>query len=260
LPPLQNIDSQQVHFWHAFVAEQSVGDHAAGYLDLLTAQEREQHQRFYFDKDRDRYLITRVLVRTALSRYAPIEPRDWSFESNAYGRPRIANKHVLARRLRFNISHTDSLIVLAIAVDRDIGVDVESTARRAPLEVAERFFSQQEATALRRLPASAQAHRFWELWTFKESYIKARGMGLSLSLEKFSFHLDSGTDVQIAFEKSIDDSPSHWDFWQLKPDADHLVALCLARTLAGPVEFTCCKFTPSQAVTFASTITRCSTK
>lgn len=258
LPPLQ-IDAQKVHLWHAFVAEQDLGRHAMPYFDLLSAQEREQHRRFYFEKDRNRYLVTRALVRTVLSRYASVGARDWRFETNAYGRPHIANSNPQASRLRFNTSHTDSLVVLALTADRDIGVDVESTSRTAPLDVADRFFSPREAVALRQLPAQAQALRFWDLWTFKESYIKARSMGLSIPLERFSFYFSDAASVEISFEEGLGDSPSRWDFWQFKPDAEHLVAVCLARTSAEPIEFVCRRFVPSPGVdALASTITRSS--
>jgi 4'-phosphopantetheinyl transferase len=259
LPSPQALDPLQVHLWHAFVPEQDVGRFAANYLDMLTAQEREQHRRFRFARDRDRYLVTRALIRTVLTLYAPVEARDWRFETNAYGRPQIANDKLLARRIRFNISHSDSLVVIAIGVDRDIGVDVENTQRDAPLEVADRFFSHQEVLSLRQLPTFEQPQRFWDLWTLKESYIKARGMGLSLPLGKFSFSFDHGTDMAIAFEDGFGDSPDSWVFFQLRPNANHLVSLCLARTCASLVELTCFRFAPpSHVAIFPSMITRCS--
>lgn len=238
--PLDELPApHQVHLWHAFTPQQ---DEALNLrqLSLLTPEERTRMARFHFEKDQHRYLITRALVRTVLSRYAPIEPAGWTFEPGPHGRPYITNPHPLAQKLRFNLSHTDGLVVLAVTTGREVGVDTESMVRSAPLEVADRFFSRQEAQALRALPDAEQAHRFWELWTFKESYIKARGMGLSLPLNKFSFQLDQQARVDIGFEEGLDDSPAHWRFWQFRPNANHLVALCLgASTTTAPVEFSC---------------------
>lgn len=228
----------QVHLWHAFTPQQDEALNALQ-LGLLTPEERTRMARFHFERDRHRYLITRALVRTVLSRYAPIAPADWIFEPGPHGRPYITNLHPLAQQLRFNLSHTDGLVVLAVTTGREVGVDTESTARTAPLEVADRFFSRQEAQALRALPAAEQAHRFWELWTFKESYIKARGLGLSLPLSKFSLQLDADARVDIGFDDGLDDSPARWRFWQLRPDADHLVALCLEASTTERVEFSC---------------------
>src|SRR5437763_959951 len=82
---------------------------------------------FHFARDRRRYLVTRALVRTVLSRYMDIAPREWAFAVNDYGRPLITNAAAAARQISFNVSHTDSLIILAIAQGHELGVDVENT-------------------------------------------------------------------------------------------------------------------------------------
>ncbi len=247
----------QVHLWHAFVPQRDDALNTRQ-LGLLTAPERERLQRFHFEKDRHRYLITRALVRTVLSRYAPIAPADWAFETGPQGRPQITNPHPLAQELCFNLSHSDGLVVLAVTSGREVGVDTESTARQAPLEVADRYFSRREAQALRALPASAQAHRFWELWTFKESYIKARGMGLTLPLDQFSLELETSARAGVSFEAGIADAPARWHFWQLRPDAEHLVAVCLESTSAAePTEFICRTAAPLKGeAPLAFTVTR----
>lgn len=253
------IDPRQVHLWHLRVPEQDDAACEKAIMALLTPEEREKHGRFHFARDRRRYLMTRGLIRTLLSRYAPVEPRDWIFENNAYGRPRIVNALPQARRLRFNLSHSASLVVAALTVEREVGVDVEHTARNAPLDVAEHFFSAKEAQALKQLPASLQPSRFWDLWTLKESYIKARGMGLSIPLDRFSFGLDEGDGTTIAFEHDLDgDSPGRWRFWRMQPDDAHAVALCLERTAAEEVQLVYFRATPLLASVeeFRGTVTR----
>lgn len=236
--PSEHLAPHQVHLWCAAVPGAEVPHLHPRYAELMAPHEVAQHKRFMFDKDKRRYLTTRALVRTVLSRYAPVAPQDWAFEPNEYGRPAIANADEAARRLRFNVSHTDGLVVLGITSGREIGVDTESVQRQAPLDVADRFFSARESSALRALPAPLQAARFWDLWTFKESYIKARGMGLSLPLDGFSFLLDDAARVAISFEPHLDDDPARWAFWQFRPDASHLLAVCLARDGGPAPEFT----------------------
>ena len=152
------IDAHQVHLWHLYVPEQDdPADHHAvnhALMALLTPEEREKHGRFHFARDRRRYLMTRGLIRSLLSRYVPqVAPADWRFENNEYGRPRIADAPAQARHIRFNISHSASLVVTAVAAEREVGVDVEHTTRNAPLEIAGHFFSPKEAQALQQLPA-----------------------------------------------------------------------------------------------------------
>ena len=233
------LTSGEIHLWLADYA--AIGDerlHAA-YRELLSAEEKAQEPRFYFERDRRRYLVTRALVRTVLSRYAPIDPRDWVFSANRYGRPEIANAEVRDASLSFNISHTHSLIVLGVTRERALGVDVENVAARAvSTDIADRFFAPAEVAELNRVPRHRQQDRFFEYWTFKESYIKARGMGLSLPLDKFSFHYPDEAAVAIAIDSELADHAQRWQFWQFRPSPEYLVAICAERTGAAPPRIT----------------------
>jgi len=201
---------------------------------LLSDQEKQQETRFYFEKDRRRYLLTRALVRTVLSHYEPVPPKDWIFSVNAYGRPEVANTAVGNVRPSFNISHTDSLIVLGVTKSRALGLDVENVrARKVSLDIADQFFSPTEIAALAVVPPSRQQDRFFEYWTFKESYIKARGMGLSIPLDKFSFRYPDDGAVQIAIHPELRDDAERWQFWQFRPTPEYLVAVCAERVEIG---------------------------
>jgi 4'-phosphopantetheinyl transferase len=202
---------------------------ATQYRSLLTPNELAQHARFCFEKDRHRYLVTRALAREVLSRYAPVDPRDWRFEADRYGKPCIVGPAGFATPIAFNISHTDGLVIVGVTSRRALGVDVECMQRHAVLEVADRYFSAPEVRFLRRLPVRMQALRFWELWTLKESYIKARGMGLSIPLDQFAFDLDA-PHIAIEFEPGFDDLPSRWQFRQMRLTPHHMLALCIAAT------------------------------
>ena len=194
---------------------------------ILTDSERQQHGRFHFAKDRHRYLVTRLLIRHVLSRYVPIKPQDWRFEATHYGKPFITNVHPVAQDLSFNISHSDSVVVVAIAHQRSIGIDIEDLSRKAPLEVADHFFSPYEVRQLRALPSAQQPRRFFDLWTLKESYIKARGKGLSIPLDQFSFSLDPQPYLAASFDSGLDEAPQRWAFWQWCPSNISLAALCV---------------------------------
>jgi 4'-phosphopantetheinyl transferase len=220
----------EIHLWLAFHDEINEESLLSAYRELLDDAEKEQEPRFYFARDRRRYLITRALVRTVLSRYIAVQPKEWVFSKNAYGRPDIVNAQARESCLLFNISHTHSLIVLAVTKSRALGVDVENfRARAAPIDVADRYFARQEVAALATMPPHQRQYRFFEYWTFKESYIKARGMGLSLPLDKFSFHYPDEHAVEIAIDPELGDEPARWQFWQLRPRPQYLVAICAER-------------------------------
>jgi 4'-phosphopantetheinyl transferase len=220
----------KVQLWFAFcdqIAEQRL---LADYRRLLVEEERQKEARFHFARDRQRYLITRALVRTVLSRYAAVTPQDWRFTADAYGRPQIVNEHTAARRISFNVAHTRSLVVLGVSCERALGVDTEDVAtRRADLQIADRYFSADEVAQLRATPPELQQARFFEYWTLKESYIKARGLGLSLPLEQFGFDLSQPHRVRIRFHPPLLDEPSRWTFWLLRAGSDHYVTVCAER-------------------------------
>ena len=217
----------EIHLWLAFTGD-IAEDTLRAHRELLSEEELAQEARFRFEKDRRRYRITRLLVRTTLSRYASIDPCAWRFEANPYGRPEIANAE--AKDMTFNVSHTHGLVVLGVTRHRALGVDVENFhAHEASIDIAQHFFAPQEVEALEAVPAGEQRYRFFEYWTFKETYIKARGMGLSLPLDKFHFHFPHDRGVAITIEPELADDAARWQFWQFRPRPEYLVAICAER-------------------------------
>jgi len=222
--------SGDVHLW--WIQPSAVGAaELERFRGWMTQDERERGARFVFEHLRRDFAITRGLVRSTLSRYAPVAPAEWRFEANAYGRPHVVAPAAGAD-LHFNISHTRDFIVCAVAERYGIGVDVEDVTRKTEtVAIADRFFSPSEFQELRRLPADRQRERFFHYWTLKESYIKARGMGLSLPLDQFSFHFDaSDGPIHISFGEAIRDQPDRWQFALFRPTADHQLAVAVERS------------------------------
>lgn len=201
------------------------------YLPLLSPDEHARMARFVFERDRHRFLLTRALVRTMLSRYASaVPPAAWQFTANIHGRPEILDRPAGVPDLRFNISHTDGLIACAVTIGREVGVDVEHAGRRLTHDVAARFFAPAEVAHLQALPEDEQARVFFDYWTLKEAYIKARGFGLALPLGDFAFHLSPDRAPAITFEPSLPDDPATWQFEQGWPTPHHRLGLAIRRT------------------------------
>jgi 4'-phosphopantetheinyl transferase len=137
------------------------------YRGLLNETEREQEQRFHFARDRRRYLVTRALLRSVLSRYVPIEPAQWTFSTNPYGRPHPTNPEALDAGLSFNVSHTAGTIALGVTRFCRLGVDIENFGfRDISLNLARSYFAPHEAKAVAEAPESERRDRFFEYWTF----------------------------------------------------------------------------------------------
>jgi len=220
------LEPGEVHVWYVLTDEVADPALLAAYERLLRGDELARHRRLMIDRVRHEHLLTRALARTCLSRYTQVPPEAWAFEVNRWGRPEIADP-ADARWLRFNLSNTQGMVACAVARGLDVGVDVEYVERRTtPLEIADRFFSSHEVAALHRLEGEhAQRERFFDYWTLKESYIKARGMGLAIPLGDFSFHLDDDPQtVRISFAPTLEDDPSSWTFWRARPTPLHRIA------------------------------------
>jgi 4'-phosphopantetheinyl transferase len=197
---------------------------------LLTSEEAARGARFVRPRDREAFVLARALVRTQLSRYAPTAPADWRFMTNAHDCPFVVDAQAGSPPLHFNLSHTDGLVAVAIVRGHRVGVDVEDVTRAVLEAVPERHFAPDEVRDLRRLPADEQPRVFFDYWTLKEAYIKARGMGLALPLDQFAFALHAGTTPTIRFAPGFDDLPSRWQFRQAWPTPAHRLALAIERT------------------------------
>ena len=201
---------------------------------ILTDDEWDRCQRFAYAEGLRERLAARFMVRSVLSRYAPVDPRDWQFVENAHGRPEVAMP-LDAAHLRFNLSHADGVVIMVVSAHYEVGVDVERLGRRARLAIAERFFAPSEVDALRALPEPQQPRRFLEYWTLKESYIKARGAGMSLPLDQFAFDVATPGRPAIRFADGFDDDPAAWQFDRIFVGSEHLVAVATRRGHDAPV-------------------------
>lgn|GEM_PF-4971709 len=124
------INPDEVQLWYAYDEEIAEGNLLGQHYGLLSAEEREQQQRFHLAKHRHQYMITRALARTVLSAYTDgIVPSAWKFQKNAFNKPYIASSP-LPLPLRFNLSHTEKMVVMAVTLDREVGVDVEFLLRK----------------------------------------------------------------------------------------------------------------------------------
>jgi len=231
----------EVRVWTVFSDEVRDPELLAAYETLMNEEERAREQRYRFERGRHECRVTRALVRTTLSRYADVPPEGWTFVLNRYGRPSITPGQC-ELPLRFNLAHTRGLIACAVTLEHDIGVDVECLDRRSDtVALADHFFSASEVADLHALPEDRQHERFFHYWTLKESYIKARGMGLAIPLDQFAFHLDDDllgdevpgdnqivagkAPIRISFDPRLDDDPKAWTFELHAPTQRHRLAV-----------------------------------
>lgn len=231
-------NASALQLWCAF--PEDLFDPAAAEVcaELLNQEERARWQRFRPEHRRREYLATHALARSALSFYRPVAPRDWRFVTNAYGKPSPAPEC----GLRFNLSNSPGLAV-CLVVDAsgevgpaEVGVDVEAWKRADEIVTVEyKVFSAPELAQLDALPETEKPDRYLSLWTLKEAYIKARGMGLALPLREISFLFDDAGAVRLEVSDGVDEDASRWRFRCLDY-AGHRIAMAWEGAAARELE------------------------
>jgi 4'-phosphopantetheinyl transferase len=175
----------------------------------------------------------RALIRLALSRHAEVAPERWVF-ARVRGRPQVAAP-AEGRPLRVSVSHTRGLVACAVARGCEVGVDVEWCGR--PLEalaLAERFFAPEEAHTLRELPEAARAERFLVLWTAKEAFVKARGEGITLGLERVRVSGVESAAPRLILDPSLGERGEDWQLHLARPSRAHQLAVAVRRAPCAP--------------------------
>ncbi len=224
---VDEINAASIYIKYVSLSQVPDNEKLVHYNDFLSFDERVRMMQFRSQSDQIRFLITRALIRTLLSQCVDTHPKQWRFEPDQYGKPRVVTNDPFIHRLSFNISHTKGGVVAAIGLDRALGIDVENVRlNRATTEVVNRFFAPFEIQQFFELPESERLEFFFQIWTLKESYIKARGIGLALALEKIGFYFKHGKFVKLALDPEIQDSSEGWIFQQFRPTSDHIIALC----------------------------------
>ena len=219
------IDSE-IHLWHRNHGDFSLDALQGECLHWLTDRELLRYHRFYFDRHRKQLLLGRFLIRSVLSQYLQdLAPQQWCFVQNDHGKPAL-DPAQNSLGVYFNLSHSGDKLVLAISTIESIGVDIESTDKpRKVTRIAERFFSQAEIADLLGLNADQQLHRFYQLWTLKEAYIKSCGLGLAIPLRQFSYSFPEVDRIEITFETERSDDANLWQVWQFDLSSNYQLSL-----------------------------------
>jgi 4'-phosphopantetheinyl transferase len=216
--------SGEIHWWFSLVGEPLPGVATEGEQEVLSAEEREQRASFLHEEDRKLYAEAHLLLRFAISQYCEEDPARLRFKNGDFGRPEI-DCSTSGPRLRFSLSHTKNLATCAIVLEDDIGVDAERNVGRLFPEVNE-MFALPEQVDLAARPMQAQRAGFFEYWTLKESYLKARGLGIQVPLDSFWFS-KTNDRWSLRCPPNVDDSPNSWTFEAFAPTRTHLAALAI---------------------------------
>jgi 4'-phosphopantetheinyl transferase len=221
LPSSVKLARDEVHSWCASLDVPP--ETSARLYATLTPDERTRSARFHFKRDQQRFIVARGVLRDLLGRYLQTQPSQISFVYNAFGKPDLGPE--FASRLKFNLSHSAGLALIAITNASNVGVDLEYIqAQSEHADIAQCFFSAAEVDYLSALPGHLFAEAFFGCWTKKEAYLKACGEGLAIPLDSFSVPLT--TDPA----QSPVDRCDGWSLYTLRPAPGYAGALAIEGT------------------------------
>jgi len=212
------LEINQVDVWRA---DLELGSPDLYHLQkTLSPDELDRAARFHFPKDQQRFIAARGVLRDILARYLGRSPAELHFSYGPFGKPSLASD-CAADSLQFNLSRSGSIALYAVARQREVGIDLERIQPElAEEKIAEEFFSRNEVIKLRSLPSSARLQAFFNCWTRKEAYVKARGAGLQIPLDSFDVSL--APDEQAAF---LSEGEFGWSLRALLLDPDYAAAI-----------------------------------
>jgi 4'-phosphopantetheinyl transferase len=215
--------ANEVHVWRVSLDQSSERTELS--LGVLSTDERRKATRFRFAKDRNQFVQARAALRFILSDYLNLRAQSLEFSYGTHGKPALANGEA---GLRFNLSRRDGLALIAVTRGREIGVDVELIRADVPcFEIAGVSFSLAESATLRSLPESLRSAGFYNCWTRKEAYVKARGEGLSFPLQQFDVSLAPGAAAKLLRVGDDDNDVDRWTLQEIPVGENYVAALAV---------------------------------
>src|SRR5262245_12475735 len=217
------LGADEAHVWTASLDQPA--NVVAKLAPLLSRDEYQRAMRYYRPVDRDRFIVGRGVLRKIISAYLALPAGQLRFTYNEYGKPAVSDDQN-DRALNFNLSHSGELALYAVTRERVVGIDIEYIRKNfATLEIAEHFFSMDELAALKSLPVDLRTTGFFTCWSRKEAFIKAKGMGVSYPLGRFTVSL--APDEPPALLKVDDDEreAGQWKMYELRPGAGYVATM-----------------------------------
>jgi 4'-phosphopantetheinyl transferase len=218
--------NREVHVWQLSL-DQSPAT-ANRLRQLLAANEEERARRFHFEVDRQHFIAGRGYLRIILSRYLKIGPEEIEFTYNDYGKPQIAASAAPDHPLNFNLAHSRGIALYAFTHLGEIGVDIEYIRPEFPNEeIARRFFSASEVARLGDFPIEMRSQAFFNCWTRKEAFIKAKGVGLSMPLDQFDVSLDPAEPATLLRTRWNESEAAQWSLQAIETSPGYAAAVAV---------------------------------
>ena len=195
------------------------------YRSMLCEEELKRTEKFTFPNKQEEYVVTRGLLRSALALVLKEDPASFSFKYSESSKPYLTTE-VDRQAVAFNVSHSHGQALVAISLDRKLGVDIEKIRPEVEYEkLAERFFSKAEHKALMQCAAEERVAAFFATWTRKEAFVKAVGKGIAFGLSEFDVNVDANAPPKMLHTRWDADDVNNWHMANIESVNSHMATV-----------------------------------
>ena len=227
MPDRPLLEGRDVHLWRVSLDQPPAI--VERFSQLLAVDERARAARFHFERDRHHFIVARGCLRTILARYLEIAPLKIQFTYTPYGKPELSTSPSQAQSLNFNLAHSGGFALYGFTHVGEIGVDLEHVRPEfAGDDIARRFFSSDEVARLSELHANVRHEAFFNCWTRKEAFIKAKGIGLSLPLDQFDVTMAPGEPATLLRTRWDENEAGRWSLKAIDVGPGYVAAVAVA--------------------------------
>jgi 4'-phosphopantetheinyl transferase len=201
----------------------------ARFDSLLSPDQRARAQRMRVAEKRQQYLIAHGLTRILLGEALDADPTALKFDRGPKGKPYLGGSFAKAG-IQFNMTHTSHLALVAMSMNRELGIDVERIRENLQWQrLAQRYFSPLEYRSYSSLPKGMGLRAFFTCWTRKEAVLKAIGTGLGGGLGSFDVSVDPDSPPALLGNRWRGRFHGDWTLNQLDPGAGYVATLATER-------------------------------
>jgi len=223
--PTQNLSlaPNQIHIWRMFLNQPT--EKTQQLSQILSPEENNKANRFYFEKDRHKFILSRGTLRTILSQYLNFPPQNLKFTYSKQGKPTLLTE----TPIYFNLSHSHEITLYAITLNREIGIDLEFLRPITEAEnIVKNYFSNKESALFNTISSDQKPEAFFNAWTRKEAYLKATGQGLSQPLKEVEVNFTPGEPAKLLSIKGDTQKASEWTLKHLIPHPNYIACVAIS--------------------------------
>ncbi len=195
------------------------------YFNLLDKKEQQRALKFKIEDKYRQFVISRGLLRQILGLTLAMDPSSLQFHYEKLGKPYVQECSA-GKQINFNVSHSHDIAVIAVTLDRVVGIDIEK--QRDDIDhnkLAKRYFSSLEYDCFNQCHDDIRSRVFYTCWTRKEAVVKATGKGIAYGLNKFDVSIHPDDPPEILHTHWDPNEKSQWIMRDLDTDVGFVASL-----------------------------------